>query len=398
MSIRFFLPLIIVIDVAFLLYSIDNISISYKEALIFFDERNFIHYLVKMSTSIFGQNDFALRLPFILFHVGSIILMYKISSFYLKKDSDRIINILIFILLPGVASAAILVNSASVVIFFTLLFLYLFLNKKENLYAILLPLLVFIDDSFLTLYIALFFYGFFKKSLFLTLFSLMLIFVSLYIYGFDMTNESKVYFLNTFAVYALIFSPFLFLYFSYTLYRILMKEEKSLIWYISFVALCFSILLSLRKMILIEDFAPFVVIAIPLMLSVFLKSYRIRLPELRGFHRFFSALIVASLILLFILTHLNKYLYLNLYAKEPQKHFAYKYHIAKELAKELKKVGIDEVKADKKMQKRLKFYGISEGEKYIISNKKIPNSFKSVTISYIDKTVALFYVSKLHKE
>ncbi len=395
MSVRLLLPLIIIVDIAFLLYGVSNISISYAEAEIFYDQINFVHYLAQFSTKLFGQNDLALRLPFMVFHVLSIILMYKISLFYLKKETDRIMSVLVFTMLPGVTSAAILVNSATVSIFFTLLFLYLFLNKKENFYAALLPLLVFVDDSFLILYLALFVYGFFKKEHFITVMSFFLILISLYIYGFDITNAPKVYFFNVFAVYAVIFSPFLFLYFFYALYRIFIKEEKSLIWYISFVALVFSIALSFRKMILIEDFAPFVVIAIPLMYAMFLKSYRIRLPELRGAHRFFFAFIFASLIFIFFLTHLNKYFYP--YIENPTKHFAYKYHVAKELASELKDAGIDNVTINYRMQKRLKFYGISFGERYLIDNVSKVNSIKNVTISYIGTPIKTFYVSKLHK-
>lgn len=395
MNVRVLLPLIVLVDIAFLLFSISNISISYHEAEIFFDQKNFIHFIAYLSTALFGQNDFALRLPFVLFHVGSIILIYKISAFYLKRELDRVMSVVVFVMLPGVTSAAILVNSATVSIFFTLLFLYFFLNKKENSYALLLPLLVFIDDSFVTLYLALFVYGFMKKEHFITVMSFFLILVSLYIYGFDMTNDPKVYFFNVFAVYAAIFSPFLFLYFFYALYRILIKGEKSIIWYISFVALVFSILLSFRKMILIEDFAPFVVIATPLMYAIFMRSYRIRLPELRGTHRFVFAFTFGSLILIFALAHLNKYLYL--YIDKPSKHFAYKYHVAKELAKKLKDDGIDEIMINHKMQKRLKFYGINEGKKYIINDIAGADQAKSVTISYFDTPIKTFYVSKIHK-
>jgi hypothetical protein len=395
MSNRLLLALIIFIDVAFLLYGISSLSISYHEAEIFFDQKNFIHFIAHVSTTVFGQNDYALRLPFMLFHLGSIVLMYKISVFYFQKEMDRIITVLIFVLLPGVTSAAILVNSATVVIFFTLLFIYLYLKKRENYYAFLLPLLVFVDDSFLTLFLALFVYGFFKKEYFIASLSFMLVLASLYLYGFDMTNDPKVYFFNVFAVYAVIFSPFLFLYFFYALYRIWIKEEKSLIWYISFVALVFSIVLSTRKMILIEDFAPFVVIATPLIYTMFLKSYRIRLPELRGVLKFWFGFIFASLVVIFALTHLNKYLYL--FMEKPHKHFAYKYHLAKELAHELKKSGINGIKTDYRLQKRLKFYGIDKGNSYEINNKKAKNHFKSVTISYFHTPIKTFYVSKLHK-
>ena len=395
MKVRYLLPLIIIIDIAFLLYSVGNISISNNEAEILFDNGGFVHFLVKISTYFFGQNDLALRLPFIVFHTLSIVLMYEISSFYLKYEIDRVMTVLVFIMLPGVTSAAILVNSATVSIFFTLLFLYLFLNKKENLYALLLPLLVFVDDSFLTLFLGLFVYGFFKKEYFIMAISFMLILISLYIYGFDMSNYPRVYFFNVFAVYGAIFSPFLFLYFFYALYRTLIKESKSVIWYISFVALVFSIVLSTRKMILIEDFAPFVVIAIPLMYAMFIKSYRIRLPELRGLHRFFYAFIFGSLSLIFLLTHLNKYLYVFL--EKPTKHFAYKYHVAKELAYELKKIGIDDIVTDYRMQKRLRFYGISKGNRYKLTDKKESDTIKSVTISYINRPIKTYFVSNLHR-
>jgi hypothetical protein len=347
-------------------------------------------------TYLFGQNDFALRLPFVFFHVGSIVLMYKVSQFYLKRSSDVLLSVGMFIMLPGVTSAAILVNSASVVIFFTLLFIYLYLTDKENCYSLLLPLLVFIDDSFLVLYLSLFVYSFFKKRLFLLIFSAMLILVSLYIYGFIISNDPKLYFFNVFAVYGLIFSPMLFLYFFYSMYRILIKEEKSLIWYISFVALIFSIILSFKQRVLLEDFAPFVVIAIPLMISLFLKSYRIRLPELRHAHKLFFVFISASLVVIFILTHFNKYMYL--FIENNSKHYAYKYHIAKELSNKLKDNGINNIVTSKKMSKRLKFYGIESGDKYLVQDILDKNNIQSVTISYFGKVIQTFHVSKLHKK
>ena len=45
MKARVLLPLIIFIDIAFLLFSISDISISYHEAEIFFDQKNFIHFM-----------------------------------------------------------------------------------------------------------------------------------------------------------------------------------------------------------------------------------------------------------------------------------------------------------------------------------------------------------------
>jgi hypothetical protein len=81
----------------------------------------------------------------------------------------------------------------------------------------------------------------------------------------------------------------------------------------------------------------------------------------------------------------------------PSKHFAYKYHLAKELANELKSSNINGIKTDYRLQKRLKFYGINKGNNYEINNKKDENHLKSVTISYFYTPIKTFYVSKLHK-
>jgi hypothetical protein len=44
-------------------------------------------------------------------------------------------------------------------------------------------------------------------------------------YSFDTGGKPKGYFLDALGVYAAIFSPLLFLYFIYSMYRILIKEE-----------------------------------------------------------------------------------------------------------------------------------------------------------------------------
>jgi len=133
---------IIFVDLLFLLYGVHTLSISYKEAEIFFEGQGFLHYLVQLSTHFFGQNDYALRAPFIVLHLLSILLMYQISKFYLKRGEDRLLSVVVFVLLPGIVSSALLVNASSVVIFFTLLFLYLFLRRQVYAYMLLLPLLL----------------------------------------------------------------------------------------------------------------------------------------------------------------------------------------------------------------------------------------------------------------
>ena len=136
-----------------------SLSISYKEALNVFVNNSVLSLITNSSIYIFGQNDIALRLPFILFYVFSVILMYKITENYFRYEKDRYISIIIFMILPGVLSASLLVNSAIVIIFFTLLYIYYYQKYNQHSYFLLL-LFLFIDNSFAILYIAIFFYFF----------------------------------------------------------------------------------------------------------------------------------------------------------------------------------------------------------------------------------------------
>lgn len=130
----------------------DVLSISYKEALNYFENFSVLTLLIKISTAFFGQNDLALRFPFVIFYFLSVILMYKITDDYFKLPKDRFITILIFMFLPGLLSAAILVNSAIVVTFFTLVYIYYYKTYNKHLYY-LLPFLLLVDNSFVILFV-----------------------------------------------------------------------------------------------------------------------------------------------------------------------------------------------------------------------------------------------------
>ena len=395
MNTRLALALLLFFDALLLLYGASTLSISYKEAVIFFEHNDFIHHLVQLSTSLLGQNDYALRLPFIFFHVASILLIYKISAFFLSRPFDRMLSVVTFMFLPGIVGSALLVNAAGVAIFFTLLFIWLFLNGYRVWYMLLLPFLLMVDNSFMVLYLGVFAYAVYVKDKWLSVYCGLLFLVALGVYGFPMHGKPKGYIIDTLISYSLIFSPLIFLYFFYTLYRILMKEEKNIVWFISFIALIFSILISYRQRILIDDFAPYVVVSVPLMVKMFMSSYRVRLPENRRGHKMLFLIVFAILIVNFTATYTYKYFYLFL--DNPAKHFAYKYNIAKELAERLSSLGADHIMIDKKMQLRLRFYGINKGKEYIVSDKLLHPDDQKVTISYIKKPVKVYYVSKVNK-
>ena len=65
-----------------LLFVANTLSISYKEALNVFVNTSVLTYITNTSLYIFGQNDIALRLPFIIFYILSVLLMYKITDKY----------------------------------------------------------------------------------------------------------------------------------------------------------------------------------------------------------------------------------------------------------------------------------------------------------------------------
>ena len=393
---RLFLLLILVLSSILLAYGTQSISISYDEAKTFFHGNDFIHYLAVYSTQLLGQNDFALRLPFILLHLASIILLYKIGKLFLKKRVDRIVSVAIYALLPGVNSVALLVNSGIVVIFFSLLFTYLYLKEYKVASHLVLITSLFIDNSFTIFYIALFVYALMKRKTDLFILTLILFSASMYLYGFDTGGKPKGYFVDTLGVYAVVFSPFLFLYFVYAMYRILIKEEKNLLWYISFFSLVVSLLLSLRQKLLLEDFAPFVVLSVPLMVKVFFNSYRVRLPSFRKLHTLFFTFVLVTLFANTMLSFFHKPLYA--FMDEPSKHFAINYDIAKELADALKAKGITKVMMkDDKIALRLKFYQIERGGNSKLSvQKEIEEGFEQIDIVYYGKVVKTFYLYRVN--
>ncbi len=396
MSATLWLGALILADLLFLLLGVHTLSISYHEAQLFFEGHGFVPWLVRLCTALLGQNDLALRLPFILFHLATLPLLYRVSRFYLPREGDRLLTVVLFVLLPGVLSSALLVNSASIMIFLTLLFVYWYHLGRQRLYWPLLVAMGLVDHSVIVLYLALFAYGVGQKRSRIALVSAALFLAALYLYGFAMHGKPRGYFLDLLGVYSLIFSPLLFLYFFYTMYRIWVKEKRrDILWYISFTALIASILLSFRQRVMIEEFAPFAVVSMPLMVAVFLRSYRVRLPELRTTHRITFATIVLILVANFLLTYFNPLLYRFL--DDPRRHFAYRYHFASDLARVLKARGIDAVRTDERMQERLRFYGIGRGEGVLVSDRPRSGEDENVTIRYMGYPVRSFYVSKLNK-
>jgi len=397
MKYRIILFLILGIDAFVLFYESSHISISSSGASLLYGEFSVLQLLVKSSLDFFGHNDFGLRFVFIAMHILSALLIYLISGRYLKSERNRIWLVLTFVLLPGVVSSAIMLNHAGFIIFGLLLYLYLEEKLPKVFINLLLLLYAFVDVGFVYLFLGLAFYYLFNKNYKEFAYNGVLFFISSYIYGFDIYGFPRGHFLDTIGVYAAIFNPIIFVYIFYVLYRRYLADKKDKLWYIASTALLFSLLISFRQRVDIEHFAPYLIIALPLAAQTFVSSYRVRLKEHR---RGYKVIFVSSFILLILNTlvvFFNKELYLVL--ENPKKNFAYNMHIAKDLAKALKEKNIDCVTTDPKMQKRLRFYAVTQCNQNIL--KELPLKSKrepDVTISYKNKILYKATVTKLNSK
>ena len=129
---KYLFYIIFILVISILLFVSNTLSISYKEALNVFINQSMLSYITKSSIYFFGQNDFALRFPFIAFYILSVILMFLITKNYFKYEFDRLISIVLFMSLPGLLSAALLVNSA-VVVTFVPFYIFFIIKKQINI-------------------------------------------------------------------------------------------------------------------------------------------------------------------------------------------------------------------------------------------------------------------------
>ena len=392
--IAFSVFLICLIDFVFLLYAANSLSISYNEAEIFFQKHSLLSYILKLSAHFFGQNDLAVRGVMIFFHIASVVLMYKVSKFYIKLEFDRIIAVLLFVLLPGTIASALIINNAGICITLALLCIYLFHIKKKILFSLFFCLAFFIDGDFLIFYAGFFIFALYKRKPPLAWLSAILFLLTLYFFGFETNGRPSGHFIDTFGIFAAVFSPFVFIFFVYTIYRIWVKEKKDLLWFIAICSFCFCMIVSVRQRLELEQFLPFCVIATPLMVRVFFNSYRVRLPKFRKGHKICTGLVMLFLVFNWSAIIFNQIFYLFL--NDPTKHLTYKFDVAKELADKLKEAGVQDIATDDtRLALRLKFYGIKTKSysKNLLASADLDEKSK-FSIEKMGKVVANFNIKE----
>jgi len=395
MSSKYILFLMLGIDAIILLFQTTQLSISSKELSILYGDNSFLKQLINSSLQTFSYNDFALRVPMITLHLFSAVLLYQITKHYILIKRDRLWVVLLFILLPGVMSSAIIVNSAGVIIFGLILFLYIYKNFDEKYSYIPLIIFTFLEKDFFYLFASLIIFSIYtKNSRFLILNSILFL-GSIFIYHISISGSPSGHFLDTIAIYATVFSPIIFIYTIYVFYKKYLLKELDILWFIASPIFIYSLLLSFRQKIEIEHFAPYVIVALPLVAQTFINSYRVRLKIFRKSYRnififTFTLLFIHSFIIFF-----NKEFYSLI--ENPKKHFAYKMHIAKDLAQKLKAKGIYCVDTKQKMAQRLNFYGISKCKENRLQEIPLNDLQKSsVTVSYAKSIVYRANVTKIN--
>ncbi len=384
------------IDAAVLLYEASDLSLTYHGARLLYDyEPSAMTKIIQTSIAFFGQNDIALRLPMILMNLLSALLLYFVAAPYAKRERERVWVVAVFMLLPGIISASLLVDGTALV---TLgLFGYLFLRQRFGWYAdLMLPLLAWTDAAFMVLFAGLTVYAVQARSSRFAAGYFLLFIGMLGIYGFDTGGLPQSQFLDTMGLYAAVFSPIVFIYLAYVLYRRYVTAQLDRLWAIAATALMLSLLLSFRQRIDIEQFAPFLMTALTLGMQTFYHSYRVRLRPFRRRYRLLFSLAVATLFLNAAAVFFNKTAYLFL--EEPSRYFAYRAHVAKELAQALKTRGMTcvDMPDDPRMQLRLRFYGITHCHDTVLSRHKGTQE-ESVTIRYYNVTISTYYVTKIPK-
>jgi hypothetical protein len=285
------------------------------------------------------------------------------------------------------------VNSAGFKITLLFLFAYVYL-KNKNYSLLILPFFLLLDPTVIYFYLTIIIFEILLKNYSYAMGAGVLFLGAVWHFDSGVGGAPKGHFLDTLAIYAAIFSPIVFMYLFYVLYRRFIFKQRDIVWAIAFSMFLFSLILSFRQKVNVQEFAPYLMLSIPLAAQTFLHTYRVRLPQFRRRYRilFYSAFVLLAINFLAVLGSQVFYAWID----SPQKHFSYPMHVAKELAQELKREGFYCVKSDSKMQQRLKFYGIQKCQENILSEEPTKRGTK-VTIRYIDVPIYTVYVTKVSK-
>lgn len=448
---------ILACDLALLAWVASTLSIDIFEADEFFYGKSLGANLARFGVWLFGQNDFGLRILFLCTHALCVWLLFTLCKNILKTKKDALICACIFMAMPGVCAQSVQLSSGSLNLCLVLALCLAILraefweqnaqnlaqiqcknaefniesieskntqksenkkidsiesNLKKSRFFWLLALIFGIigglfSTAFGLVFLGILFYAIKNKNSRLLWSSLALFSLNAYIFGLGISGHPSGHFLDANAHLALIFSPIFYIFLIFSIVRFFspnlaknstsLPQKKPLLWYIVLVCFIFILLLSLRQRVDMREFAPLLLLAVPLVCAVFLNSFRVRLRCFRA--RYYAAFVV---FLIFLLPILAAFIFakpLFLVLDNPQKHFGYRHFVAKELANKLKKEGIFALKTNEDLALRLKFYGIKEAKSPILWQKNL-DSIKSIESTKAAKSrqereISVFYKNAL---
>jgi len=262
------------------------------------------HILDFTNLSILG-----IRFPYFILGMLSSLLFYKVSRLSFADTKDARLSLMLYMLLPGIISSTIMANSAVVISLLLLLFVYGYLKEDILIYSLALLGMIFVHWSIIVILTSLVIYALLKKDyrLFVVAISLTILY---FIFGIDFpAASSKNYILDTIAIHATILSPFMFVYMFYAIYRGLFHGKHDIVWFLPFVALFFSLVLSFRYKVMITDFSSYIMIGIITSLQSYLNSFRVRMPQFRKGYSTLLGILIATLVLSSLLVVLHQPLY-----------------------------------------------------------------------------------------
>jgi len=269
--------------------------ISPSEAYLFYQDQMTPTTVLMHWGDALLPNELGLRLFFLLLGALNAYLFYLISSIVFQKREDRFLTLFFYLMLPGVIISTVLANDAVLVTALVLLFLYAYLHKKQTLSFLPLLLLSLVHWSALYFYMILMLYGLFQKEkqIFLAAVSAVLFYLLLGIERPEPVPGN--HFFEMLGIYATIFSPLLFVYLFYALYRTLLRGSRDLLWYISFGALVISLILSLQERVKVTDFSAYLMLGIIVAVRTYLESLNVRLRRFQKSYRLFFGIVMIPL-------------------------------------------------------------------------------------------------------
>lgn len=298
-----------------LLYGIITTYLAYTtplipaEAKILYTSSSTIsHYLSLISHSLI-DGVFGLRVGFVILSLIDIYLFYILISDRFKNQYDRVATLILFISLPGMIASSVLVSDSPLAIMFTLLTILSIKKEQYTLSTLFMSALLLTHTAAFSLYLALLLYALQNRNNRLFVITLILFIFSIIIGHYPISGKPKGHFLELMGIYAGVFSPLLFIYYFYALYRSLLESRTDILWYISSTALVVSLFLSIRQKVHITDFSPYLLIGIPIAVEVYIRSLRVRMKRFQLKYRVSMYIVVTFLAISSLVLILNRPLY-----------------------------------------------------------------------------------------